>query len=94
MLLEIVVRRAAEVRELIDRGVLSGLRVPLRDGGTLPAGLFAKVAFDDLDYQTGLARGRDEVDSPAWRQLAEDIELLHEVALAREYANAPIRFPA
>jgi hypothetical protein len=68
---------AAEIRNLLEHGTFTGARVPLSNGGTLPAELFAKVALDDLDYQTGLDRGR------------------HEVALAREYANAQqIRFPA
>jgi hypothetical protein len=77
MLSRIVARRAAEVRLLLGRGAFSTSRVPLPNGGTLPAELFARVALDDLDYLTG----RDHLDAAPWQRLAKDIELLHEVAL-------------
>ena len=41
----IVTRRAAQIRDLLARGVLSGARIPLRNGGTFPAELFARVAL-------------------------------------------------
>jgi hypothetical protein len=85
----VVARRAAQIRDLLDRGALVGLRVPLRNGGTLPAELFARVALDDLDRLSALRpNGDGRVSGMSWQQLAKDIELLHEVALAREYANA------
>ena len=85
----IIVRRAAQIRDLLDRGALVGFRVPLRNGGTLPAEMFAGVVLDDLDRLSALSpNGDGRVGGMSWRQLAEDIELLHEVALARDYANA------
>jgi hypothetical protein len=88
MLQRTVARRAAEVRVLLDQGAFAGARVPLRNGGTLPAEMFAKIALDDLDYQTRLERGSNQVDVPRWQRIAEDIELLHKVALARGDASA------
>jgi hypothetical protein len=91
----IVVRRAAQIRDLLVRGVFAGARVPLRNGGTLPAELFAKIALGDLDrLSTFCPSGRGGVSGISWEQLAQDIELLHEVALARGYASAePGRAP-
>ena len=81
MLLTILARRATEVRALLDAGKLAGTRVPLRNGGTLPAELFAKVALDDLTRLMSLGRpDLREVDGSPWLQLVADIELLHEVA--------------
>jgi hypothetical protein len=94
MLSRIVTRRAAEVRDLVDRGAFIKAHVLLRNGGTLPAEIFAKVALDDLAYLTGLDPS-GVVESLCWERLAGAIELLHEVALARGYASAEqIRFPA
>ena len=64
----IVARRAAQIRDLLDRGAFGGARVPLRNGGTLPAALFAKIALGDLDHLGGVilidhsacAGGREE----------------------------------
>ena len=84
MLQPIVSRRAAEIRVLLNQGIFAGARVPLRNGGTLPAEMFAKVALDDLNRLSSLNRS----DDAQWQRLAEDIELLHKVALAREYASA------
>jgi hypothetical protein len=84
----IVARRAAQIRDLLDRGALAGLRVPLRNGGTLPAELFAQVALDDFDHlSASVPNGDGRVGGMSWRQLAEDIELLHEVALAHGRAS-------
>jgi hypothetical protein len=82
MLLTILARRATEVRALLDAGKFAGTRVTLRNGGTLPAELFAKVALDDLTRLRGLGQPDTRVsdDSP-WLRLVADIELLHEVAL-------------
>jgi hypothetical protein len=89
MLQKIIARRAAQIRTLHDRGVFAGVRVPLRNGGTLPAELFAKVALDDLRWlsETDTA-GDSRGGAPSWQQLAEDIELLHEVARGRELVPA------
>jgi hypothetical protein len=88
MLERLVTRRTAQIRELLDRGALDGLRVPLRNGGTLPADLYAKVALDDLDRLSALSpNGEGRVGGMSWKRLAEDVELLHEVALARGYAS-------
>ena len=87
MLERMVTRRAAEVRVFLDRGAFDGIRVPLRNGGTLPAGMFADIALRDLAYLSGLDQG-DEGHSVDWRRLAEDVELLHEAMLARELATA------
>jgi hypothetical protein len=84
MLIKMLASRAAEIRTLLDQGALAAARVPLRNGGTLPAEMFAKVALDDLAYLAGLDSGGD---SASWGRLAEDIELLHEGALARKYAG-------
>jgi hypothetical protein len=85
----IVARRAAQIRDLLDRGAFTGARVPLRNGGTLPAELFARVALDDLDRLSALRpTGDGQVSGMSWRQLAEDIELLHEVVLGREHAGS------
>lgn len=83
MLTKMLARRASEIRVLLDRGTFTGARVPLGNGGTLPAEMFAKIALDDLARLSNL----DQSDDPQWRRLAEDIELLHETALARQYAN-------
>lgn len=79
-----IARRAAEIRVLIDQGRLAGARVPLRNGGTLPAEMFAKIALNDLTRLSALKQS----DGPQWQRLAQDIELLHEVALARQHASA------
>ena len=85
----IVARRAAQVRDLLNQGALVGLRVPLRNGGTLPAEMFAKIAFDDLARLTVLRpNGDGQVSGVSWEQLTEDIELLHEVALAGSQVRA------
>ena len=92
MLPKIVTRRAEQVRLLLSRGVFAGARVPLRNGGTLPAELFAEIALSDLNrLLVSGAHGDGEASVMSWRRLAEDIELLHEVALAREYAEAEQR---
>ncbi len=81
----IVARRAAQIRDLLDRGALVGLRVPLRNGGTLPAELFAKIALADLARLSASApNGDGRVGGISWQRLAKDIELLHQVVLARE----------
>ena len=80
MLERMVTRRAAEVRVLLDRGAFDGIRVPLRNGGTLPAVLYADLALRDLDYLTDLEQGDDGQDVVTWRGLAADVELLHEAA--------------
>jgi hypothetical protein len=82
MSVHIITSRAAEVRRLLDRGAFAGIRVPLPNGGTLPADLFAQVALDDLDYLTASDGGSDHVDASAWQRLAEDVELLHDLVLA------------
>jgi len=84
MLPNIVTRRAARIRNLLDHGAFADARVPLRNGGTLPAEMFAKVALDDLARLSAL----NQSDDAQWQRLTEDIELLHEVALAQGYANA------
>ena len=81
MLQKIIARRAAQIRTLHDRGAFAGARVPLRNGGTLPAELFPKVALDDLNDLTGRARAGDYVSDVQWSRLAEAIELLHAVVL-------------
>ena len=86
----IIARRAAQSRALLARGVLAGARVPLRNGRTFPAELFAKVMLDDLDRLTMLCpNGDGRVSGTSWRQLAEDIELLHEVSRWPEAARSP-----
>jgi hypothetical protein len=81
MSLTILARRATEVRALLDAGKYAGTRVPLRNGGTLPAELFARVALDDLTRLESLGRpALREVDGSPWLRLVADIELLHEVA--------------
>ena len=88
MLPKIVTRRAERVRELLERGAFTGAKVPLRNGGRLPAELFAEVALGDLDRLSALDhRGDGEVSGMSWRKLAADIELLHEIARARGYAG-------
>ena len=88
MLPKIVTRRAEEARVLLDRGAFVGLQVPLGNGGTLPAEMFAKIALDDLDRLSALNhQGDGEVSGMSWRRLAAAIELLHEVALAHGRAN-------
>ena len=84
----IVARRAAEIRDLLDRGALVGLRVPLRNGGTLPAEMFAKVALDDLACLSAWNVGEtDQIAGLSWQRFADDIELLHQVVLAREHSS-------
>ena len=83
----IVTRRTAEIRDLLGRGTLAGLRVPLRNGGTLPAEMFAKIVLDDLRHLSALCpNGEGCVSGMSWRQLAMDVELLQEVVLARTSA--------
>ena len=89
MLQGIVARRAAEISTRLARGMFDEASVPLRNGGTLPATMFARVALDDLAYLSRLGVREDEqISGMSWQQLAKDIELLHEVALARGYAAA------
>ena len=89
MLQGMVTRRAAKIHALLDQGMLDGARVPLRNGGTLPATMFAEIALADLDRLSTLGLGEDGQESGmSWHQLTEDIELLHEVALARGYTSA------
>ena len=87
MLLKLLTQRAAEIRRLLARGAFEGARVPLRNGGTLPAVMFAKVALGDVDRLTSLEPS-GQLDGTRWGRLAEDIELLHAVALGRGYASA------
>jgi hypothetical protein len=83
-----VSRRAARIRDLLDRGALAGLRVPLPDGGTLPAEMVASVVLDDLALlSASRLSGNGEVSSMSWRQLAEDIEMLYEAIPARDDAR-------
>jgi hypothetical protein len=74
-----VIRRAARIRDLLDRGALADLQVPLTNGGTLPAEMVASVVLDDL-ARLSASRPREDrqVSDMSWRQLAEDIELLYE----------------
>ena len=84
----IITRRAAQIRALLDRGAFAGLRVPLGNGGTLPAEMFATIALNDFDRLSALASTADgRVGGISWQRLAEEIELLHEVALAHGHAN-------
>ena len=84
----IVTRRAAQIRDLLDRGAFVGLRVPLGNGGALPAEMFAEIALGDLGRLSVLCpNGEGEVSGISWQRLAEEIELLHEVALAHGRAN-------
>ena len=88
MLPSVVARRAAQIRDLLSRGAFAGAKVPLRNGGRLPAELFAEVALGDLDRLSALNHQDDgEVSGVSWRRLAADIELLHDVARARDYAS-------
>ena len=88
MLQRMVTRRAVGIRTLLDQGMFDAARVPLRNGGTLPANLFARIALGDLDRLSTLALSEDNQESGmSWRQLGEDVELLHEVALERKYTN-------
>ena len=90
MLPKIVARRAAQIRDLLDRGALDGLRVPLPNGGTLPAAMFAEVALGDLDRLSALGPNDEgEVGGISWRRLGENIELLHEVVLATRRRRPP-----
>ncbi len=74
----IIARRAARIRDLLDRGALADLRVPLPDGGTLAAEMVASVVLDDLARLSASRQGKDgQVSDMSWRQLAEDIELLY-----------------
>jgi hypothetical protein len=85
----IIRRRAAQIRELLDRGALGGLRVPLRNGGTRPAEMFARVALADLARLSASApNGDGQTGGTSWQRLAEDIELLHEVVRGRDHASA------
>jgi hypothetical protein len=87
MLERMVTRRAAEIRTLLDRGEFAEARVPLRNGGTLPAAMYARIVLDDLDWLLATRETDDDgQDGVTWQRLAEDVELLHEVALARRYA--------
>ena len=89
MLERMFTRRAAGVRTLLDEGVFAGASVSLGNGVTLPAERFAEIALDDLERLTELCPVSDgEVSRISWRQLAEDIDLLREVALARSHAKA------
>ena len=46
----LVARRAAQIRDLLKQGAFVGLRVPLGNGGTLPAEMFATIALDDFIF--------------------------------------------
>ena len=84
----IVSHRAARIRDLLDRGALAGLRVPLPNGGTLPAEMVASVVLDDLARLSASRLREDrQVSGRSWRQLAEDIELLYEAIRARDDAS-------
>jgi hypothetical protein len=88
MLSSVVARRAAQIRDLLDRGAFVGLRVPLGNGGTLPAEMFAEIALGDLDrLSRWRPNGEGEVGGISWQRLAEEIELLHEVARAHGRAS-------
>ena len=82
MLDRMVTRRAAEVRALLDRGGFDGIRVPLRNGGSLPAAMYADIALRDLHYLSSVDPGGDSQEVVNSRRLAEDVELLHAVVLA------------
>jgi hypothetical protein len=85
----IVSHRAARIRDLLDRGALAGLRVPLPNGGTLPAEMVASVVLDDLARLSASRLSKDgQVGDMSWRQLAEDIELLYEAIPAYDDANS------
>jgi hypothetical protein len=82
MLERLVTRRTAQIRELLDRGALDGIRVPLRNGGTLPAALYADIALRDLTYLASLGQGDDLDPVINRRGLAEAVELLHQAVRA------------
>jgi hypothetical protein len=80
----LVARRAAQIRNLLKRGAFVGLRVPVGDGGTLPAEMFAQIALDDFDRLSASApTAESRVGRTSSQRLAEEIELLHQVTLAR-----------
>ena len=88
MLSSVVARRAAQIRDRLDRGAFVGLRVPLGNGGTLSAEMFAEIALGDLDRLfVSCPNGEGEVGGISWQRLAEEMERLHEVALAHGRAN-------
>ena len=75
----IISHRAARIRDLLERGALAGLRVPLPNGRTLPAEMVASVVLDDLARLSTSRLSQDgQISDMSWRQLAEDIELLYE----------------
>jgi hypothetical protein len=88
MLQRMVGRRAEQLRLLMERGAFVGIRVPLPNGGLLPAEAFAGIAFGDLAYLTALRQdGAGHGDHVEWARLAESIELLHEAALVSGQAS-------
>jgi hypothetical protein len=84
----IISDRATRIRDLLDRGALAGLRVPLPNGRTLPAEMVASVVLDDLARLSASRLSKEaQVSDMSWRQLAEDIDLLYEAVLACDHAS-------
>ena len=82
MLYKVAARHASELRAFLARGAFASLSVPLGDGGSLPAEMYARVVLDELDHLSGL--DDDDVCAAArWRRVADDLELLREVAQSR-----------
>ena len=79
MLYKTAARHASELRALLRQGAFASLSIPLGEGGSLPAEMYARVVLDDLDHLSGL--DDDDVCAAArWRRVADDLELLREVA--------------
>lgn len=67
----IIVRRADQLRHLLDRDTFTGLLNSLRYGGMSPAEIFAEIALGDLDRRSFLnPKGTTEVGGTSWRPVA------------------------
>jgi uncharacterized protein YfkK (UPF0435 family) len=81
VLSEAAARQVSEIRALLKRGVLSRLRVPLPNGGTLSAEMFAEVVLNDLDYLTRQVQEGGQVSDTEWQRLVRDLGRLHDLAI-------------
>ena len=74
-------RHVSGLRILLRQGAFAPLSVPVGKGGSLPAEMCVRIVLDELDHLSCL--DDDVCAATRWRRVADDLELLREVAQSR-----------